>query len=109
MLDGKRQKKSEGNEECRSCECNGPVLLQKAAFWKRLEKDDLEIWASKRPHMSEQDAHVQVRPCLVERFNDLPPQFVLIQAKPKTCDETENRQCAVDDHFAAILRQSSCL
>jgi hypothetical protein len=39
----------------------------------------------------------------------LPPQFVLIQAKPKTCDETENRQCAVDDHFAAILRQSSCL
>jgi hypothetical protein len=62
MLDGKRQKKSEGNEECRSCECNGLMLLQKPAFWKRLEKDGLEIGASKRPRSSEQDAHVQVRP-----------------------------------------------
>jgi hypothetical protein len=78
MLDGKRQKKSEGNEECGSCERNGPVPSEEAAFWKRLEEDGLEIWASKRPRTGEQDVHVQVWPRLMERFNDLPPQFVLI-------------------------------
>jgi hypothetical protein len=78
MPDGKRQKKSEGNEECGSCERDDPVPLQETAFWKRFEKDGLEIWASKRSRSSEQEAHVQVRPCLMQRFNDLPPQFVLI-------------------------------
>jgi hypothetical protein len=78
MPEGKRQKKSEGNEECRSCERDGPVPLQETALGKRLEKDGLEIWASKRPHSREQDVHVQVGTGLMERFNDLPPEFVLI-------------------------------